>query len=328
MENKMKKLISLIIIAVLAGGGYWYYQHQQNKNKEPADIAYSNGRLELEQMDVASLYAGRIKNIAVEEGDYVENGDLLVTLSSNTTQADFSGAKAKQQQAETAVKRASAQIQAQQQQLKTAQLDVDNAVKLRRSKLISQSELQKRIAARDAAKAQLQAVKSMRNEAEASVEQAKSQVEQLSSVLGDLTIKAPKAGRVQYKLVEVGNVIGAGSKVVSLLDLDEVLMNLFLAGPVANKVALNSEARIKLDGLDYVFPAKVTYIADNAQFTPKFVETKSEQAKLMFKIKLKIPKNIANQYRNYLKGGMRGNGYVLTQPNATWFENLKVKLPE
>lgn len=352
----MKKLIPLLIIAALAGGGYWYYQQQQNKNAEPAGIAHSNGRLELERMDVASLYAGRVQSLEVEEGQNVEAGALLATLSSDTTKANYSGAeasvnsakasvnsaKAKQRQAEKAIDRALAQIKAQQQQLKTAQLDVDNAVKLRRDNLISKSELQKRIAARDAAKAQLEAAKSVRNEAEASrsqakaaiaqakavVAQAESQVEQLSSVLGDLNITAPKAGRVQYKLVEVGNVIAAGSKVVSLLDLDDVSMNLFLPAPVVNKVALNSEARIKLDGLDAIFPAKVTYVAADAQFTPKFVETESERSKLMFKVKLKIPKDIAHKYSNYLKGGMTGNGYLLTEPNANWSSDLSVKLPE
>ncbi len=337
----MKNKLVLIILAILVGGGYWYYQKNNQSDAHPG-ITHSNGRLELTRMDVASLYPGRVEQVIVEEGQYVTPGEVLATLSSETTQAKHHAAlaqqnasRAKQQQAEKAVKHIAAQLLAQQQQIKVAQLDVDNALTLRKDELISQSELDKRIAARDAAAARLTALEFAQKEAEATVqqatagiEQAEAQVEQISSMLGDLQIKAPKAGRVQYKLVEMGSVVGAGSKIVSLLDLDDINMNLFLPGPVVNKVALNSEARIILDGQDYVFPAKVIFIASDAQFTPKHVETESERAKLMFKVKLKIPVDVARKYQNYLRGGMAGDGYVLTEPKVVWTDDLAVRLPE
>ncbi|PIE44088.1 MAG: HlyD family secretion protein [Gammaproteobacteria bacterium] len=337
----MKNKLIPIILVLLAGGGYWYYQ-QKNQSVEQPGITHSNGRLELSRMDVASLYPGRVEQVVIEEGQYVTPGEVLAILSSETTQAKHHAAlaqqnasRAKQRQAEKAVKHIAAQLIAQQQQIKVTQLDVDNALALHKNKLISQSELDKRIAARDAATASLTALQFAQKEAEAAVQQAtagvqqaEAQVEQIDSMLGDLRIKAPKAGRVQYKLVEMGSVVGPGSKIVSLLDLGDVSMNLFLPGPVVNTVALNSEARIVLDGQDYVFPAKVTFIASDAQFTPKHVETKSERAKLMFKVKLKIPVAIARRYQNYLRGGMAGDGYVLTEPKAVWTDDLAVRLPK
>lgn len=364
----IKKILILIVLIVLVGGGYCYYVKQQQAD-ELVGITRSNGRLQLQRIDVASLYAGRVEQISVDEGQNVQQGDRLVRLSSRSVQAQYDAAQAQyeaaqaqynavqaqkhssqaqQQQAKEAVDRVSAQITAQEQQLHIAQLDVNNAVKLRQDNLISQSELAKRIAARDAAKAELAAITFGQNEAhagvsqatagisqvtagiaqaEARVMQAKAQLAQVQSILDDLQITAPKAGRIQYKLVEVGNVVGAGAKVVSLQDLDDVSMNLYLPGPVVNQIALNSEARIALDGLDYVFPATVTYVDSEAQFTPKFVETKSERAKLMFKVELKIPPKIAHKYRDYLKGGMTGDGYLLTAPDARWTVDLQVKLP-
>ncbi len=337
----MKKILILLVLAVLAGGGYWYY-HQQNQPDRQVGIAHSNGRLELARMDVASLYPGRVTQVAVEEGQYVNQDEVLAMLSSETTQAQYqaalaqqNAAAAKHQQAEKAVQHVAAQRSAQQQQLNIAQLDVDNAVKLRKNKLISPAELSKRIAARDAAKASLKALTLAEEEAKdgvrqalAGIQQAKAQTDKVNAMLEDLRIKAPKAGRVQYRLVEVGNVVGAGAKIVSLLDLDDVGMNVFLPAPVVNQIALNSEARIVLDGLDWVFPATVTFIASEAQFTPKYVETESERAKLMFKVKLKIPVTVAQKYRDYLRGGMAGNGYLLTDPKAVWTPDLTVKLPD
>lgn len=322
----MKKLLFIIPIIALAGGAVWFsQQHSQSDNP---NIATVNGRLELARMDIASLYAGRVESIAVTEGQNVEKETLLAILSSTTAQAQLAAAQAQQTQAEQAVKRAQAQIEAQQQQLKVAQMDLDNAQKMRRDNLISKSELEKRQAERDAATAALQAAQAAKLEGEAGVLQAKAQVEQAGSVNQDMEVRAPQAGRVEYKIAEVGNVIPAGGKVISLLNLDDVSMNLFFPTLTVNKVALNSEARIVLDGLDAVWPATVTYIAADAQFTPKYVETAEEREKLVFKVKLQIPQQVARQYSSYLRGGMTGNGYVLTEESADWPPALQVKLPQ
>ncbi len=337
----MKKVLILIVLTIITGGGYWYYQ-QQTQTSHQIGITHSNGRLELARMDVASLYPGRVTKILVEEGQYVNQGELLAVLSSETTQAQYQAALAQQKnaiakhrQVEKTVQHVAAQRDAQQQKLNIAQIDVDNAVKLRKNKLISPVELSKRIAARDAEKAVLNALILAEEEAKDGVQQAlagiqiaKAQTNKVNAILKDLRIKAPKAGRVQYRLVEVGNVVGAGTKIVSLLDLDDVSMHLFLSSPIVNQVALHSDARIILDGLDWVFPATVAFIASEAQFTPKYVETESERAKLMFKVKLKIPVTIAQKYRDYLRGGMTGNGYLLTNSKTKWTPNLQVKLPD
>ncbi|MGR6981100.1 HlyD family secretion protein [Testudinibacter sp. P27/CKL/0425] len=322
----MKKVLFVLLIAALVGAAVWFTQ-QDSESSYP-DIASVNGRLELARMDVASLYAGRVESIAVAEGQSIEKNALLAVLSSNTVQAQLSAAQAQQAQAEQAVNRAQAQIEAQQQQLKVAEMDLQNAQKMRHDNLISKSELEKRQAERDAANAALQAVIAAKREAEAGVAQAKAQVEQASSVDQDMEVRAPQAGRVEYKIAEVGNVIPAGGKVVSLLNLDDVSMNLFFSAPTVNNIALNSEARIVLDGTDTVWPATVSYIAADAQFTPKYVETAEEREKLVFKVKLQISSQLAQQYSDYLRGGMTGNGYVLTDKNAEWPEALQPKLPQ
>ena len=136
------------------------------------------------------------------------------------------------------------------------------------------------------------------------------------------------AGRVEYRLAEPGNVLPAGGKVVSLLNLNDASISLFLPAPTVNQIPLGSEARIKMDGLDAVFPAKVTYIASEAQFTPKFVETAEERTKLMFRVKLQIPADVAAKYQGYLKGGMTATGFVRTDPKLAWPADLQTRLPQ
>ena len=69
---------------------------------------------------------------------------------------------------------------------------------------------------------------------------------------------------------------------------------------------------------DYVIPAKVSFVAADAQFTPKTVETKDERAKLMFRIKLKIDPQVLQQFYTRVKTGVRGMGFVRTKADVEW----------
>lgn len=322
----MKKIWIVPVAAALAAGG-WYYWQQHHQSGLPEGFAQSNGRLELKRFDVASLYAGRVKAMLVDEGSRVEEGDVLAELSSDTSASQLDGARAQKQRAQEAVARAEAEIKAYEQQQKVAQLDFTNTQNLRRDDLVSDAELSKRRAARDSAAASVGAARAARAEAAAAVAAAQAQIDQAASVNDDMAIRAPIAGRVEYTIAEVGNVIGAGSKVVSLLDPSDVSMAVFLPTTQISRLKVGDEARIVLDGMDAVWPAAITFIATDAQFTPKSVETQSEREKLMFKVKLQVPAATAAKYNGLLKGGITGNGYVRLDNQAAWPADLALKLP-
>ena len=135
----MKKWLGLVLVLLGAGGAYVY--QKEHSRTLPEHIVQSNGRLELQRLDVASLYAGRVKAVLVDEGSEVQEGDVLAELSSDTSSSQLMAAQASEQQAKEvvqraqaaakqareAVARAEAQIAAQQQQQKVAQMEWDNA---------------------------------------------------------------------------------------------------------------------------------------------------------------------------------------------------------
>lgn len=324
----MKKSLIALAIALAAIAAGWFAYRQYNVGSLPTGFARSNGRLELNRLDIASLYPGRVKAVLVDEGSNVQEGDVLAELSSDTASSRVEAAKAQKQRAQEMSARADAEIKAYEQRLKVAQLELDNAQAMRRTELISDSELRKRRAERDSATAALQAAKAARAESLAAITAAGAQMSEAASANNDMTIRSPKAGRVEYKIAEVGSVIASGSKVVSLLDPSDVSMNIFLPNREMSRLKVGDEARIVLDGIDAVFPAQISFIATNAQFTPKNVETENERAKLMFKIKLKVPAETALKYQGLLKGGMTGNGYVRVNEQAQWPADLAVKLPQ
>ena len=87
-------------------------------------------------------------------------------------------------------------------------------------------------------------------------------VESLQASLDDTALKAPIAGRVLYRLAEPGEVLAAGGKALTLLDLSDMFMTIYLPTEKAGQVAIGSEARIVLDGLPgQPIPAKVSFVA-------------------------------------------------------------------
>ena len=88
---------------------------------------------------------------------------------------------------------------------------------------------------------------------------------------------------------------------------------------------VGSEARIVLDAVpDYVVPAKVSFVAAEAQFTPKSVETRSEREKLMFRVRIRIDPQLLRDYRNQVKTGLPGEAYVRLDESIEWPDFLQL----
>lgn len=322
----MKKPWLFILILLIAAGAGAYYYNQQQLDREPEGLARSNGRLQLERVDVAGLFAGRVDHVYVREGDKVQKDAELVRLSSDQYDSQLDAAIAQRTQAERAVAQADAEIKARQEQLRLAQVELSNASNLRRERLISATELNKRQIAVSAQQAAVEAAEAGKAQAEAAVLQAQAQIDASQATTRDLVIKAPIDGTVEYRFAHPGNVVAAGHPVVSLLDPSDTRMFIYLPTEAIGQITLGEEARIQLDGQDYIWPANISFISAQAQFTPKTVETTEERQKLMYRVELRIPAETAITHQNYLKSGLTGMGYVKTGAEQ-WPEALEVQLP-
>jgi HlyD family secretion protein len=97
----------------------------------------------------------------------------------------------------------------------------------------------------------------------------------------------------------------------------------------AGRVGLGQEVRLVIDAVpDYVIPAKVSYVASVAQFTPKTVETANEREKLMFRVKARLDPALLEKYITYVKTGVPGMAYLRLDPEVEWPANLQIKVPQ
>ena len=115
-----------------------------------------------------------------------------------------------------------------------------------------------------------------------------------------------------------------GGKIVSLLNAEDAWLTIFLPASVAGKIRIGDEARILPQGFGDAIPARVSFVAPDAQFTPKFVETASERENLSYRVKLQIAPDLARGLDGRLKAGMTADGFVRTDTRQPWPDLTKI----
>jgi HlyD family secretion protein len=295
----------------------------------PEGIVKSNGRIEATQVDVAAKYSGRLATVSVDEGDEVAAGQVVATISSPETEAQLLAAQAAVLKAKQTNAEAVAVIAQRKSDLDFTRSDYDRAKILIKTQDISQQVVDMRRNKFEAAEAAYVAANASRDQAEAQIKASEAEVQRLQSILVDLVLVSPRSGRVQYRLARSGEVVSAGQRVLTILDLNDVYMTIYLPAEQAGKLTLGDEARTIFDAIpQYVFPGTVSFVATEAQFTPKSVETAEEREKLMFRVKLQADPQVLKQFHRQVKTGLRGLGFVRTDSKAAWPSELVVNLPQ
>ena len=344
------KLLVPILLCAAALAAWFAWNHYTGTEADPGLIS-GNGRIEATRVDIATKLGGRIDAILVDEGAFVKAGQPLARMTVQVLEAQREEARAMLLQAQNNVAMAQAQqamresdraaaqatVLQRDSELEAAQRRLARSQRLTKEGAISgqqfdddRADVRKSQATVIAAKAQVAA-------AEAAIEAARAQVigsrsavtaaqatiNRIQADIDDSQLTAPRSGRIEYRLAQPGEVLAPGSKVLSLIDLAEVYMTFFVPEMIAGRIALGQEVRIVLDTApDYVVPARVSFVASSAQFTPKTVETASERQKLMFRVRARIDRALLEKYLTQVKTGVPGVAWIKIDPAAGWPQRL------
>lgn len=319
---------TIAIGLLLAVGAAMLLAGMNAQVRAPAGFAKANGRIEVERVDVATKYAGRVASINIREGDDIAAASIVAEMDAAELRAQLLAAKASVRRAREGIAKAEAEVALRDAEHRLSELELARTTDLERKKVASTADLDRRTAQHEIAEANQQGARAAVGDARSAVEYAEAQVAQLEVTLADMALKAPVSGRIEYKLAQIGTVLGAGARVATILDLSDVTMSVFLPTSEAGRVSLGAEARIVLDAAPrYVIPATVSFVAAEAQFTPKTVETANEREKLMYRVKLRIAPELLSKFRDHVKAGLTGEAFVRLDSTAAWPRILAVRLP-
>lgn len=292
-----------------------------------------SGTIECTQVTASTKVAGRVEAMRAEEGSAVAVGDTLALIDS----ADY---ELRRDSASAAVAQAQAQLDmmisgARDEDIEQARNKVREAAasatlastNLARTKSLTESgsatqqQLDEAVAiAERAAAAHATAeealAKLLRGNRKEEIRMAQAQVDQARAALGlavrsvaECAVTSPLAGVVTMKVAEAGEVVGVGSPVVMITNLDDAWLSIYIAEDRLAGIAVGDSAYVTIDGDDGVYPGAVSFISPEAEFTPRDVQTPDERTKLVYRIKV----SIENPDRTF-KPGMPADGYIGSRP--------------
>lgn len=286
---KIKRtLIVVIILIVLALIGWLAVSGGLlGGSRSEAGFLRTSGRIEGTEYQAATKVAGKVTDYNIEEGQAVQAGAQIAVIDSLQLGALVFEARAYKRKAEANLTYAESELARYGQLLK------DNVI----------------------AQQQYDEAKNRCQTAAEDVRAANAAIQKLDVDLADTKIVAPVSGVVATKVIQAGEVVSAGTPLITIINLDDLYLKTYLPTELAGQVALGAAAKIYPDALPkQAFDATVSKISEKAEFTPKNVETKSQRANLVFEVKLKVAGNPDHR----LKPGMPAEALIRLDQDRAW----------
>jgi HlyD family secretion protein len=297
----MKKVIPILLVVLGLTVYVYFWRIKPAREYDPT--VRGSGSIEATTVVVSAKLAARILTLAVAEGDPVKTGQVLATLQCDEPQARLAAAEAAlaQAQALTAQARAGeAQARAQGAPLKTqeklASKERDRALSLYKSagatqRTVDQAETTVTSLGEQVTAASLGVDVAARNVrvAEAQVTVAEKNLELARTQVVECTLLSPLDGVVLARNHEPGELVLPGSSLLKLGKLDEVYTWIYVPNEEVGRVRLGAKVELKADTYpDRVFAGQVARVNQEAEFTPKSIQTKEDRTRLVFGVKVTI----------------------------------------
>ncbi len=292
-------LMKFIPVLVLAVGLLFVLIYvQSTKNRHKKGVLSGSGTIEATEVEISSKLAGRIEVITKDEGDSAAKGELLAELEHKELSAQL-------KVAEATIRVTEAQIAQAKTNLKNLEENLGRIQALFKSGAATQQQL-------DDAQTKAEAGREQVRSLEYSREQAAAQKNYILAQIDNAQIFAPIAGRIIKKTAEAGETVFPGSPILTLADLSEVTLKIYLKEADVGQVKLGQQAKVKVDAYpNQEFSGRVSFISPVAEFTPKNIQTKDERVKLVFAVKVTIPNP-----EEKLKPGQPADGEILISPSS------------
>lgn len=288
----------LALLLVLAAAAWWLWLRTPPL---PEGLIQANGRIEGDHYTVATKVPGRVAELLSREGDGIVQGQVLLRL-------DDKQVRAKVEQARQGAAAIKPQLIATQRTEEQRRRDAQRLRNLLAQGTATKHEAEQAELAWAVVREQLTTLLAQQAQAQAVLAEAE-------SVLDDLTIRAPASGIITQRLVDAGEVIAPGAPLFDIVDLDRLYLQVYVPEKDIGKVRLGLPARIYTDALpNEPLAATVRYIAAQAQFTPKEVQTPDERVKLVYEVRLYLDAN--PQHR--ATPGLPADAVIRWKQEAPW----------
>ena len=306
----MNKKLILIIIALIALVTMSYYYFINNSEADSSALRLY-GNVDIREVQLAFNGSEHISEILVEEGESVKKGQLLAVLHSEILQAQLAEAQAQvvaQQQLLAKLKAGSrieevdkvkAELNAARAKAKAASSSYSRLRSLLKKKVVTADQVDQAKALKDAATAEVEAIKQALNLLEAGTRKEdiasaqaillarEAAVDLIQQRLNDAKLIAPTDGIIRNRIMEVGSMVFPQTPVMTLAFIDPIWVRTYLPETALGKVTIGSRAKIYTDSYpDKAYEGWVGYISPTSEFTPKNIQTEELRTRLVYSMRV------------------------------------------
>ena len=325
---KKKIIIPLLVVIAAVVAGVFYFKNHQPPEQ---NVVRVSGNIEITDVEVGFKIPGRVEKRLLSEGEMFKAGQVVARLDNQDLAQEIAQRKAQVAVAQAAltelrtgsrpeeIGQAAAVLERNQADGERARIEFERQKKLYEREVISTREY-------DLAKTTFEGTEARIREAreglalvrkgprQEKIDQAKAALDQAKEVLalaetrmGYSVLIAPISGIVLSENVEPGEYVSPGTPVITVGDLSRVYLRAYINETDLGRVKLGQKVRVLTDTFPgKAYEGKITFIASQAEFTPKNVQTEKERVKLVYRIKVDIPNPQLE-----LKPGMPADGEIV-----------------
>jgi HlyD family secretion protein len=308
-SRRRKIIVAAILVVAVALAAFGVWRLFFAAPSLPPGVIGVSGRVEGDDSAVSPKTSGRIKELTVREGDHVEAGAVIAVLDDEQVRAREQQAEASVRQAEARLATAEAQLAQAQATYAQARWDRDAFSELFRRGLIAEQQARQAQNNERIQAATVVAAKRQVAAEHADADRARAQLEEARANRNDLRVIAPFAGTVATRTAEPGEVVTAGTPIITLIDLGQVYLRAFVPEGQIGRVRLGQPARVYLDSApEQPIEAFVSRVDPQATFTPENTYFRNERVKQVVGVKLQLKGAIG-----FAKPGMPADGEILVE---------------
>ena len=253
------------------------------------EFANPSGTFEATEIDLAPLLTARVLEVRADEGDDVAAGDTLVVLDTDLLEAQRAQMAARRDVLDAQSKEV-AQLEAQaRRRLELAETTLHRTEALNQQGSASKQQLDELRAERDIAKSQLQATRERAAGVAAQGTEVERSLDVLDRQIADGVVIAPEDGTVLLRTIEPGEIARTGGLALRIANLSSLELRVFLDETDLDLVRIGGKLPVLVDALEgQQLDGIVSWISDEAEFTPKNAQTRKARAQLVYAVKLTV----------------------------------------
>lgn len=318
--KKKKTVVIIVLLAVVCAAGWWFWQEEHKEDDGTIKIL---GNVEIREVLLSFRVSGRVESLNFEEGERIKSGNLVAAIDNvpyaiqvQQANAALLTAKANREKMhhgyqEEDIRSAAAARDRISASLHNAETNYNRFKELYDQEVVAQKEYDDVTSTRDQLRAQLESAEAelhrlrggYRQEdidaADAEVEVEQSRLDSAYTSLGDTEIYAPDDGTILTRIAEPGSMVSAGQPVYSMMQAHPIQVRAYVSESQLGKVKLGMKGKVYIDSYpDEPIEGTVNFIAEDAEFTPKQVQTEDMRTDLVYRIRLLIPENPEDRLKN------------------------------